>query len=75
MDLPYIEIARYAGDRVAAALADADITELPQLERVGEAARRWAKQESDFVQRWVEVIALTRSGPLPSSRQCPPSGN
>lgn len=56
-DMAYPELARYVWTRLTAALADADASERAELERAGEAARRWADQEGKFVMRWVEVTA------------------
>jgi hypothetical protein len=65
VDMTHPEIARYIGARVTTALADADATERPELEQASKAARHWAEQDGEFVQRWVEVTARSGDQPLP----------
>ncbi|MGH3822154.1 MAG: methyltransferase domain-containing protein [Pseudonocardiaceae bacterium] len=71
VDMTYPEIARYVGGRVTTALADADATERPELQRASEAARRWAEQDGDFLQRWVEVTARSVFGVDRTDRSVP----
>jgi hypothetical protein len=69
--MPYEQLARYVGTRAAAAVQDAEGEYRDVLQRVADAASRWALRDGTFTQCWIEITARWPGGAPPSPPPAP----